>query len=330
MPKTILVTGAGGNASQNFIRSLRMSGEDLKIIGADTNKFHLATSPVDERIIVPPCSDSSYIGEIEKIVKKYDVGLVHAQPDVEVRVLSENREKFPVCLPSKEAIVLSQDKLKTNLRLRTAGVPVPMLDTWGDEVVWVRAIRGAGSKAALPVKSQRMAYSWINYWVETKGMDALDFMFSEFLPGKEFAFQSLWYNGELVTSAARERVEYLMGNLFPSGQSSSPSVALSVHREDVNRIGTGAVLVLDKKPHGIYCVDMKENKNGIPCVTEINAGRFFTTSDFFSTAGCNMPYLYMKMAFGEELPDMKRYDAVESGIYWVRGVDKAPQMFRNL
>ena len=162
-----------------------------------------------------------------------------------------------------------------------------------------------------------------------KGLTYGDFMACEFLPGREFAFQSLWKNGKLVTSMARERLEYIFGDLTPSGQSSSPSVARTVHGEDINEIATKAILTVDMNANGIFCIDMKENKDGIPCVTEINAGRFFTTSNFFAKLGINMPYIYVKLAYGDELPDSPKYDAAPEGYYWVRLMDKGPILVKE-
>ena len=68
------------------------------------------------------------------------------------------------------------------------------------------------------------------WWIDEKGMAASDFMASEMLPGREFAYQSVWQDGQLVAGQARERVEYLYGHLTPSGQTSTPSVARTVRR----------------------------------------------------------------------------------------------------
>src|SRR5262249_48100850 len=156
---------------------------------------------------------------------------------------------------------------------------------------------------------------------DMRGVGFGDFMVSEFLPGREFAFQSLWHEGRLVVSQARERVEYIFGHLTPSGQSSSPSVARTVHRDDVNRIATAAILAADARPHGIFCVDMKESAAGQPLVTEINCGRFFTTSNFYAHAGVNMPHAYVRLGLGESAPDFPKYDAVPADWWWVRMID---------
>jgi carbamoyl-phosphate synthase large subunit len=199
--------------------------------------------------------------------------------------------------------------------------PERLRDLLKGDKMWLRASKGAGSLAALPVSEFAQAYYWIEYW-KTRGLDWDDFIISDLLPGKEYAWQSLWKDGELITSAGRERIEYLFGSRMPSGQSSSPTVAKSVHNDDVNTVGRMAVKALDPKASGIFCVDMKEDERGMPNVTEINAGRFFTTSLFFTTADCNMPDMYVSLGIGEQLsPKPNKYNAVRKDLYWIRQID---------
>lgn len=345
--KRILVTGAGGNASRNFVESLNLSSESFHIVGSDTNKIHLECSPLHGRYLLPPCKDPSYLKKLCKLIELEKIDFIHPQPDPEVDFISAHRAQIPVkqFLPSHSTIARAQDKVQTNTQLKKANVPCPLsfhlkgLEQLSDILaslqkpnqpsVWLRAILGAGSKAALPIQTVQQAEQWIDYWRCKARMVPTDFMLSELLPGSEFAFQSLWKDGQLITSMARERIEYMFGNIMPSGQSSSPSIAKTVHRDDVNEIATQAIRAIDPVPHGVYCVDLKEDAQKKPCVTEINAGRFFTTSNFLSSAGLNMPYYYTKLAFGETLPSLKTYNAVEKDLYWVRGVDRQPRLFRG-
>jgi hypothetical protein len=346
--KRILVMGAGGVAGINFIQCLRLSGEKFYIVGCDINKWHLELTDVDKKYLVPYSIEPDYIETINTIIDREGIDFIHAQPDMEVEVLSENREDIHSnhLLPRRETILNCRDKMATNALLSKKGINVPLsiqvksinnlkqdmeyiMNESDRDVIWLRAIKGAGSKAALPVKSYRQAREWIHYWRSTKMLESRDFMISELLPGREYAFQSLWYKGELITSQARERIEYLFGNLFPSGQSSSPSVARTVHNEDVNRVATEAVNAIDEEATGIFCIDLKENSKGIPCVTEINVGRFFTTSNFFAQLGSNMPYYYIKMGLEHIIFDLPKYDAVPEGFYWIRLVDGPPVIVKE-
>jgi len=164
-----------------------------------------------------------------------------------------------------------------------------------------------------------------------------EFIAQEYLPGRNIGFHSLWKDGELVTSMARERVEYIYSNLAPSGVTGTPSVQRTIHNNTVNETGTKAVLAIDPNFNGIACVDLKENKEGKPCVTEINAGRMFTTSFFFSYASkilrkdhyANIPYLYVKFAFKESIPNIPRYNILPENIYWIRHIDAPAKLVKD-
>ncbi len=348
--KRILVTGAGGAPGSNFVDCLRMAGEEFYIIGCDSSEYHLELAGnLDGKYLVPRADDPCYLEELRKLIEHEKIDFLHPQPDVEVLAIAGNIQSLDVktFLPDFSTIELCQDKSGFNARLREAGVPVPVsyrLESREDlelafrsltagertqEKAWIRAVQGAGSRGSLPIYDVDQGHQWIDFWHSSRGLSYEDFMLSEFLPGREFAFQSLWKDGAIVTSQARERLEYLFGNLTPSGQSSSPSVARTSHDETVNRNASQAVESVDGKAGGVFCVDLKENCAGIPCVTEINCGRFFTTSNFFASAGSNMPYSYLKLAFGEKLPPLPRFNAVEAGLYWIRGIDMGFKLVRD-
>ncbi|MEE9181265.1 MAG: hypothetical protein V3U33_01670, partial [candidate division NC10 bacterium] len=218
-----------------------MSDRPFTLVGTDVNRWHLELPRVDARYVVPPAEDPRYVPTLQRIIAEEQIDVLHAQPDVEVAVLSEHRDEFPArtFLPSRETIRLCHDKMGTQARLESARVPVPRsaqvthlrdipetlnrLQEAGGPV-WLRAIRGAGSRGAVPVRTSRHAKDWIHYWSTMKGLHVQDFMMAEFLRGREFAFQSLWKEGRLLTSACRQRLEYLFGHLTVSGQTSSPSV----------------------------------------------------------------------------------------------------------
>jgi carbamoyl-phosphate synthase large subunit len=345
--KRILVTGAGGPAGANFVKSLRIAPEKFFISGSDVNSYNLELTDADSKNLLPRCDRQDYIDELNNLITKEDIQFIHPQPDVEVAVISEKREdlRAEVFLPKKETIRLCQDKLALSKILEKKGVPVPksfsiknrsgledsleILLELNPKRAWLRALKGAGGRASLPITTAEQGEMWIEYWKKERGLSWNNFMLAEFLPGKEFAFQSLWKDGNLVTSQARERLEYLFGYLTPSGQTSSPTVARTVSREDVNDAASKAVLAIDEEATGVFCVDLKENSSNIPCVTEINAGRFFTTSNFFSEAGINMPYLYIKLAFGEPFKKYPKYNPLPENLYWIRNMDMGHKLVKG-
>ena len=347
--KRILCTGAGGPAGINFTQSLRLGPEKLFLVGTDSNEYFTHLSITDKTILVPRAKDPGYIDTLNEIICKENIEFLHAQPDVEVEVVSENREKLKALtyLPTKAAVKACQDKLESAKVWKKKGVPVARtLEVRKDEdidrafaefgsPIWIRARHGAGGKGSTPADNRETALNWIRYW-KGRGVDWA-FIAQEHLPGKNVAFHSLWKDGEIVTSMARERLEYIYSYLAPSGITGTPAVQKTVHDEAINKAGTDAVLSIDSKFNGIASVDLKSNKKGEPCVTEINPGRMFTTSFFFSYASkilrkdycANIPYLYTRLAYKETIPDMPKYNVLPADVFWIRHMDAPGRLVKD-
>jgi carbamoylphosphate synthase large subunit len=338
----VLITGGGGNAGRSVIDCLRLKHTCVAI---DTNPYHLASSNAHDTESIVPVSHPDYLKRLNQIITKHSIDYIHPQPDVETLFISKHRDKIKAktFLPQPDIIELTHNKLLAIEAFQQNNIPTPQsyflsegIDKFNQlkeitEKVWVRAIRGAGSKAALPVLSYEQAKAWCDYWCSVKGMNEADFIMSEFLSGTEYAVQTLWHEGELMASQARERTEYFFGSIMPSGQSSTPSIACTIHDNQVYQTAYQAIKAVDQKPHGIYCVDMKENSNGKPCVMEINCGRFFTTSNFFAALDVNMPLMICDMLeTGKPLSEDKRkIEAIKDCYWWVRGLDKAPTLLNE-
>jgi hypothetical protein len=333
----ILLLGAGGSAAENVIDALRRAEPAYRIVGADASNVKLQLSTADERIVVPRATDDSYLEAIGWAIDKWGCEVVHAQPEPDVRAIGAGRDRIAArtYLPTQAVLEVAADKLAFARQMREAQVAVPEAATYETlssvvdvtdqlltehERVWVRARVGAGARASLPVRTGLQADAWIRWWIDERNMHVTDFMVSEMLPGREFAYQSVWQDGQLVAGQARERVEYLYGHLTPSGQTSTPSIARTVDEPAVDDVAIRAIRALDPRPCGAYCVDIKESARGIPNVTEINAGRFFTTSNFFATAGLNMPDMLVRCALGERLASVGS-SPLAPDLYWIRMVD---------
>jgi carbamoyl-phosphate synthase large subunit len=334
---TVLVTGAGGSASTNLIDALRLGGHVDRVIGADLDPIRLQLSAADSNYILPRADEPTWVDAINWISEREKVDVLFCQPDVEVMALGRHRAQIApaVWLPSQSALETAADKAAFASAMVEHGVDVPESVGFTDAAglrevvsalltrhpdVWIRARIGAGARGSLPVSTVDQAEAWVKWWVEEKGLSVSDFMASERLPGREFAYQSVWQHGELVAGQARERVEYLYGHLTPHGQTSTPSVARTVAEPSVDELAQAAIRAIDPAPHGVYCADIKQDHLGRPKVTEINAGRFFTTSNFFAHAGLNMPDMVLRGALGEDLPRVGT-SPLAPDLYWIRMVD---------
>jgi carbamoyl-phosphate synthase large subunit len=136
---------------------------------------------------------------------------------------------------------------------------------------------------------------------------------------------SLWDKGELIVAQGRKRLNWAFNDRTLSGVTGITGTGVTVSDPLVDKIAQKAILSVDSKPHGVWSVDMTYDSKGMPNPTEINIGRFFTTSLFFTKLGLNMPYVYLKLAFGEELPEIKKkINPLPPDYAWIRGMDTEP------
>lgn len=349
MTRRILITGAGGPAGVNFTLSLKLAQEKMVLVGTEANEYYSTLAATDEVYVVPEAEAPNYVERINELVEVENIDFVHAQPDIEVLAISENREKIQAetFLPSKETVRICQDKLSSAEMWRRRGIPVAgtlELDGKADvekafaelgAPLWIRARRGAGGKGSTPADNPETALSWINYWKSRH--HNWSFIAQEHLQGRNIGFHSIWKEGELVTSMARERLQYIYPNLAPSGVTGTPSVQRTIHDPRVNEIAAEAVLAIDSSFNGIACVDLKENRDSIPYITEINPGRMFTTSFFFSYASkkllnnhnANFPHLYVMLAYKEHLPSLPKYNILPKNLYWIRHIDAPAKLLKD-
>jgi len=353
--KKILITGAGGPAGVNFCKSLGISGEDFYLVGTDINEYHLHLMEVNKQYKTPRADDPKYLEFLQGIIEKEKIDLVHPQPDIEVKYIGKYRNQLncKTFLPNQLTIANCQDKEFTALYLRLNKIPAPrtlpiikynkeeiILDNLNKKnlkmflenlgiPVWVRATHGAGGRGSTIAYNYQTILNWCKYWINREFK--WDFMVQQYLPGRNIGFHSLWKNGNLIVSMARERIEYIYPYLSPSGITGTPVVQRTIHNSEVNEIATQAIKTIDPKYTGVACVDLKEDKEGVPNITEINPGRFFTTSFFFSRAGLNFPYIYVKTALGEEdkLGYITQYNGLPEDFYWIRHIDCNAKLLRN-
>ena len=92
--KRVLCTGAGGPAGINFVMSLRAAPEKMFIVGTEANEHYVHLATTEKKYSVPRAIDPTYIDSLNEIIRKEKIEFLHAQPDVEVEVVSENREKI--------------------------------------------------------------------------------------------------------------------------------------------------------------------------------------------------------------------------------------------
>jgi len=326
--RRIAVTGAGGIGGVNFINAAREASSYF-IVGLDHDEYYLQLPRADARVRSPRHDDPGFIDFLREVVSKYGVEFLHPQPEVEVEVVALNRERVgaKTLLPSSTAVEVARDKWRSYETLRRAGVSVPDTELYSPEAVehvlrkygkaWIRARKGAGGRLSLPINSVEEAEAWVKLWRLRGAASLEDFIVQEYLPGRDVAWDSLWFKGKLVASYARERLRYIFPHLAPSRVTGTPTVARTIKDAEVNEVAEAAVRAVDPCPHGFYCVDLKFNEEGRPAVTEVNVKAhttlglwgFIAQRVFKLPRHYNMVYLYLQLGLDgevEELPE--KYD----------------------
>lgn len=336
----VLITGSGGPLGVNLTRSLLASELPLTLYGTEANPYHVYLSLTRETRLIPHSRDrDAYFGALGDLVKEFGIDLIIPSHPVEVRAMSEDRERLAparVFLPPPEVVARGQNKWESYRTWKEQGIPVPQtmlikdagdVDKAFDEIesdkLWVRGAGVPGSGigvASLPVTEPDHMRMWVEFWKGYGGMIA-----SEFLPGRNLTWLSVWKDGELIASQSRERLEYVIPHVSPSGITGAPAVSRTLQSPQLTELGSRAVRAIMDRPHGAFFIDLKEKEHGDPRITEINAGRFGTTIHFYTEAGFNFPELLLKLAL--DLPpgiDIPQTDPLEEEIYWIRTIDCGP------
>ncbi len=345
--RRILVTGSGGIGGVNFVRALRLgealSGEQLFIAGTEFNRYHSLFPDLDKLVLSPRHSSPAFMKLIVRAAQTYKIQFVHPQPSSEAKVICEKQELFSkihvkTFLPNTSSI--APDKYTMWKKLSQASVSVPRTYPIHSEndiamafrdfgsPLWLRATRGAGARLGLRVDNPKEALLWLSLNKAQKRARTTDFIIQEFLPGRDLAFDSLWFNGEMVTSSSRERLEYPFKHISLSGLTGTPSVARIIHEKKINVLGQEAIKALDSKPNGFYSVDMKEDENGKPSVTEVD-GKWHTTAPLWGYAfakktsdnSMNIAYTYLRLGMEGNAEEQPKTDLYPDHFAMIRQMD---------
>lgn len=306
----ILVTAVGGNLGRSMV--LYLNKFNFELFATDSDPILLCAPKTQKRYLIPRAdkNEKEYLQKLNKIIIKNRVNLALFLSDIEIRIIAKNQDKIKtkVWLPSYPLIKRMQDKYSCNKLWREKGVNVPESTVIASKKqlknnIWLRPLEyiGGGGAHAAYAKTKKDAQIWIEKY---RGWGK--FTMNEYLPGKVFGFDSLWRNGKLMGYFLKERIEYTANTIVVAKPSTS-SAKTSINKQAI-KTALKAIKSLVSKPDGVFSVDMKENKKGIPCVTEINPGRFLTTSLlFFKELNYDLPLDYIKLALGEKIKKRKPF-----------------------
>lgn len=309
----ILVTGACGVTSRSVVRSLNKSlyfKNKCRFIGTDVcyNRYGIFEGLYDKVYKVPGINDPKYREIMEKIISENEIEYAIVIPEPEVLYWCEHPfdVKFYNIPPKFAKAVLSKASLYSLLQ-GTGLVPdfqlVPKNVTAEDIVLkypmWIRDYSEgttSGMGSYMPSDFEHLsAWLTINDNVET-------FMLSEFLPGRNLACFLLYENGKLLKYGVAERQTYLMAKVAVSKITGNTNQGKLLNDEEPFVVAKEAVETITaktgEKMNGLVVVDLKEDIEGHPKVTEINIRHVAFTSSF-ANGGLNFSEIQLLLLSGQ-------------------------------
>jgi len=158
--KTVLITGIGGDISQNAAAIIKEARPDIRLIGSDISTRHGGSLFVDEVLQVPVASSVSYLESMREIIKAYSIDAVIPMSEPELAVFSPLIDELgdDHCITAgKDVIAIGIDKLNTMEALTSLGIPTPWTIEAGQETPYefpciYKARGGSGSKNVFEVE----------------------------------------------------------------------------------------------------------------------------------------------------------------------------------
>ena len=340
MAARILVLTAGSAGAENLIRSLRAADAALTLLGAHDDRFVLHHSSADARYLLPRPGEPRFAAALARLVRDARVDLVIPTIDRDVQALSDARTQLrgKLFLPAARVIALCHDKFRLTEALRRHRVPAPATYAVRDPAhvddlfarlgrprrAWCRPRTGTCARGGAAVTSADDARRWMAVWETMQGVPPSAFTLSAYLPGREILCQSLWHRGRMVLANTFERLAYFGADNIPSGVTSLSSLAKTVIEPGVVDLCARAIAAVAPGASGAFSVDVKEDGDGRPHVTEINAGRFFMAMTAFDRVlKHGIALTYVRLALGDPVDVGAAYEPVDD-YYMVRDMDLPP------
>lgn len=346
----ILITGVGGPSPKSVARSLKYYSKlrDVKLYGTDCYKY--AHGLYDHKLyektfLVPRVDDENYWDIFEKIISENKINFAVILPELEILKWSKRKEetdlpckvllpdyKFANSVYSKAIMTALLDNTKlvpksyvlkkdlSNLNEIEVGLGYPF---------WIRGSSGSMGLGSLKIENKESLRNWL--LINT---NVQEFLASTFLPGRNLACKMLYWEGKLVRAACGERVYYLMSKVAPSGITGNSAFGRLLNDEKVFIRAKEAMDILFQKigakKHGFFTVDLKEDENGLPYVSEVNL-RHVAFSLCFTIGGMNFAEDTIRLLSNDETYDrnFRLHKFPEDDLIFLRDVDSEPIVMRE-
>jgi carbamoyl-phosphate synthase large subunit len=293
---TILVPSASAPAGINTIKSLKMVKYPVRIVASDSNPISAGFFMSDAHEVLPEIDSKLYVSRLFDIVEKHKIEILMPSSGYDIYQYSDNKEKLlklgalPV-VSDKKTMERCRDNMQTfNYLSKKFDLPFTTLDHKKTSrfPLIAKPRYGKGSKGIVKIDNEKELK-----YVQTK-KDKDNLIFQEYLPGTEYTIDVLSdLESEPIIAVPRIRLE------TKAGISTMGKIV-----KDENISDTCKSIAKWLKIRGPCCIQMKESKEGILKIVEVNprmgGGTFFTT-----LAGANFPAMILDMVNGKKLKTPK-------------------------
>lgn len=301
----VFLIPAGSGMVIAAIKALKQD-KKIKIFSADADKLAAGLYLSHKGYVVPPFDDSLFYPTIKKITEKERIDVIIPSLDTILLEFSRRRKEFEeigakVLVSEPNTIRITRDKWKTYNKLKGV-IPLPKSFIKKEDInieypFIIKPRDGSGSKNVYKVISK----DELEFFYER----VLNPIIQEYLEGKEYTVDCLAdMNGNLLLCIPRERIE------TKSGISTKGKIIKDERLEDMAKKITSSI-----KFFGPFFFQAKEDKDGIPKLTEINS-RISGTMSLSSSSGPNIHSLAVRICMGEKvkIPKIK----IKYGLYITR------------
>ena len=275
----ILITGVGGGVGQSIIKALQTTSYEL--VGVDSEKYAVGLHSLSKAYLGRYANDPGYIDRLVEICEKEECRLIFPGHDVELKPLSENINTFaekgiiPI-VSTPEVIRLCDDKMETNIFLRSQGLPAPETFIYKDKRRDIHfPVVMKPQKGGARARNVFTAFNQKEYDAYKQLIDPDNCIIQEFIKGDEYTCGSVTLDGDC-------KGVIIMKRILRDGDTYKAFVDMN---DELERFVSKLISQLN--PFGACNVQLRV-QNGIPYVFEINA-RCSGTTAARSLAGFNEP-----------------------------------------
>ena len=336
---TVLMTGAGAPGAPGIISCYKNNGErTIKIIGVDVKERVPTIQKLDYFEQVPLANDSKFIDSVLNIAKKYNVDVIQPLVTKELEVFANNIDLFlengiKVCVSPIDNLQIANDKGKLIDELKKANIKIPkyykITDPlefknvakelgYPEEPICFKPTKANGSRGFRIIDNtkdrvdllfnEKPNSTYIKFEeandILTSMADIPELLVMEYLPGDEYSVDLLVNHGEVKYCMPRIRLK------MNGGISTNCTV---VNNEEVIKYCTEVAEHL--KLHGNIGIQVRYSIDNKVKILEINP-RVQGSIVACAAAGVNLPYFGLKLALGEEIPEVNINWDVEMIRYW--------------